>query len=87
MKLHGNYIDVKAQIINSDSFSAHADQEELLRWLGAIPEKPKRVFLVHGEPEASDELRKKIEEKFQMNVTIPQQNDTFMLDEKAKRIH
>lgn len=87
VKLHGHYVDVNAQIINSDSFSAHADQEELLRWLGAIPEKPKRVFLVHGEPEASDELRKKIEEKFQMNVTIPQQNDTFLLDESAKRVH
>ncbi len=86
VKLHGGYIDVNAQVINSDSFSAHADQEELLRWVGALPEKPRQVFLVHGEPEASDELRKKIEEKFQIGVTIPQQNDTFLLEKEVKRL-
>lgn len=79
VKVHGNYIYVMAQTVLSDSFSAHADQGELLRWLSAIPEKPKNVFLVHGEPAASDELRKKIEDTLQMSVTIPSLNASYDL--------
>ncbi|WP_374074648.1 MBL fold metallo-hydrolase RNA specificity domain-containing protein [Bdellovibrio bacteriovorus] len=71
VKVHGSYIDIFAEVVTSDSFSAHADQTELLRWLSGIPAKPRSVFLVHGEPSASDELRKKIEDKLGMKVIIP----------------
>ncbi|HWU43465.1 MAG TPA: MBL fold metallo-hydrolase, partial [Bdellovibrio sp.] len=71
IKIHGNFVDILAQIVTSDSFSAHADQQELLRWIGAIPAKPQKIFIVHGEPIASDELRKLVEEKLQTSVTVP----------------
>ena len=79
LKVHGNEITVAAQIETSDSFSAHADQRELLQWLTAIPKKPRKVFLVHGEPAAADELRKQIEHRLGFEVTIPNQNVTYEL--------
>lgn len=81
LKVHGNYIDINAQIIQSDSFSAHADQKELLQWLSRAPSKPQRVFLVHGEPSAADEMRKQIEEKLNMKVVIPILNSVYDLNE------
>ncbi|MEK2646217.1 MBL fold metallo-hydrolase [Bdellovibrio sp. BCCA] len=80
VKVHGNYISINAQIIQSDSFSAHADQEELLSWLSEIPKSPKGVFLVHGEPSASDELRKLIAERLKMDVTVPILNSSYNLE-------
>lgn len=79
LKVHGNEIAVAARIETSDSFSAHADQKELLQWLSAIPKKPSKVFLVHGEPAAADELRKQIEHHLGFEVTIPNQNVTYEL--------
>ncbi|WP_413943154.1 MBL fold metallo-hydrolase RNA specificity domain-containing protein [Bdellovibrio sp. HCB-162] len=71
IKVHGSYVNIAAQVETSDAFSAHADQTELLQWLASAPQKPQRIFLVHGEPIAADELRKKIEEELKIPVTIP----------------
>lgn len=79
VKVHGEYVDVQAQIIQSDSFSAHADQRELLQWLAQSPQTPKQIFLIHGEPSATDELRKNIEEQLKMSVTIPFLNSNYDL--------
>jgi metallo-beta-lactamase family protein len=47
--IHGQRIPVRAEILELHGLSAHADQEELLRWCRALPEPPERVFLNHGE--------------------------------------
>jgi metallo-beta-lactamase family protein len=72
IKIYGEYYPVKAQIINIQSLSAHADQAELLHWMGAIENKPETVFIVHGEPQASDVLRVKIKDTFGWKCTIPE---------------
>ncbi len=64
IKIHGRYYPVKAKILEIKGLSAHADQKGLLNWLSEIKEKPKKIFLVHGENEAADELRIKIQERF-----------------------
>lgn len=85
VKLHGMYLNVNAKVINSDSFSAHADQDELLKWLSLYTKKPKTVFLAHGEPTASDELRRKIEETLGLIVKVPNLHDAYELNDVAKR--
>ena len=63
IKMMGETFAVKADIARIESFSAHADQKELIGWLSAFKEKPKRVFLIHGEKqtlEAFDYSLKKI---------------------------
>jgi metallo-beta-lactamase family protein len=60
VKMLGRQIDVAARIEKIDAMSAHADQSEILRWLGGFSKAPRRVFIVHGEPDAQDALRVKI---------------------------
>ena len=71
IKIHGKYYEVKATILDIESLSAHADQKGLLNWLSELEEKPKKVFLVHGENEPADELRIKINEQYHYNCSVP----------------
>ena len=48
LKTHGVWVDVQAEIATIESFSVHADGDELMRWFGQAP-APKHVFVVHGE--------------------------------------
>ena len=73
IKIHGQYVPVRAEVVNIGSLSAHADRNELLQWLGKLPRAPKRVFVTHGEPVAADSLRQAIEEKYQWSCTVAEQ--------------
>ncbi len=64
IKIHGKYYPVMANILEIESLSAHADQKGLLNWLSELEEKPEKIFLVHGENQAADELRIKINEQY-----------------------
>lgn len=85
VKIYGKYYPVKAQILNIQSLSAHADQKELLHWMGAIKNTPKRVFIVHGEAHAADVFRVKIKDTFGWECTIPElySIEEFDLEEHA----
>lgn len=56
IKMLGETVHVKAKIKTIDGFSAHADQPEILRWLGNFKTAPRKTFVVHGEPPASEAL-------------------------------
>lgn len=71
LKMYGKYYDVQASIFLIEGLSAHGDQNDLLNWLGDLTEKPKKIFLIHGENIASDELRIKIQEKYNYNCVVP----------------
>lgn len=64
LKIHGEQVPVHAQIRFVDGFSAHADQSELLRWLGGLKRPPRRCFLVHGEPDQASALAAAIQREF-----------------------
>ena len=51
-----------ARIENLDTLSSHADYEEILHWLKGFKSAPKQVFITHGEPDAAESLKSKIEE-------------------------
>lgn len=63
VKIHGEYIPVRAELHNLSMLSAHADSDEIMRWLGNFHKPPKETFLVHGEPEAADTLRLRIKDE------------------------
>ena len=77
IKIHGQLFPVRAQIEYMDALSCHADYEEMLEWLTSVKNKPKSVFLVHGEEEASLSLSDKIQQKFGWNVRVPQFGETI----------
>jgi metallo-beta-lactamase family protein len=64
VKIHGRYIPVAARITKIDSMSAHADRNEITRWLATLPKPPHRLCLVHGEPGPMDALRALVTDRF-----------------------
>jgi metallo-beta-lactamase family protein len=79
LKIHGEWIPVKAEVAQLDMLSAHADRSELIRWLSGFREAPRRVFIVHGEPEAAEALRVAIDRRFGWEVVVPRQDQAFTL--------
>ena len=75
LKIFGKYYPVKAKVHHLESLSAHADQSDLLQWASEIKNIPEQVFLIHGEPTASDALRVKVKETYGWNVSIPKLHD------------
>jgi metallo-beta-lactamase family protein len=75
VSIFGENVNVVARILMLGSFSAHADQGEILRWLGKMPKAPKKIFLTHGENEARDVLKKEIDTKLGWEVHLPHLNE------------
>lgn len=67
----GDPVTRRAEIAGLDGFSAHADQKEILDWLGRIQPRPRRVYLVHGEPGPADTLAQKIRDAFGIEARVP----------------
>jgi metallo-beta-lactamase family protein len=60
IRIHGEDIPVRAEVVNVDAFSAHADYEELIGWLKNMTKAPSRLFLTHGEPAAAESFKSNI---------------------------
>jgi metallo-beta-lactamase family protein len=71
-------VPVRAKVKRLNALSAHADQEEILRWLGGFEVPPRKTFIVHGEPPAQEALRAKIA-AMGWDVVIPSHGDTHLL--------
>jgi metallo-beta-lactamase family protein len=71
VKIHGEYVPVRAEVRNLDMFSAHADADEILRWLRGFKAPPRKTFVTHGEPIAADALRHRIEEELGWPCVVP----------------
>ena len=80
VKIRGKYYPVKAEVKHVESLSAHADQKGLMDWLDQIVDKPKKVFLVHGEPTALDVLRVKLKDSNEWDPIVPRLNEVHPLD-------
>lgn len=79
VKVFGQWIPVNAEVAELPMLSAHADSDELLRWLSGFRRPPRRVFIVHGEPEASEALRERIQRTLNWRVDVPLLNQEFVL--------
>ena len=78
--IHGREIPVRAEVAQLASMSGHADADELMAWMRRFLPPPKRVFVTHGEPAASDALRRRIEAELKWTVLVPEYRDSFELD-------
>lgn len=79
VKIHGDYIPVRAEVDNLSMLSAHADADEILRWLGGFERPPRETFIVHGEPDAADALRLRIKDELGWRCRAMEQNDSVAL--------
>ncbi len=80
VKIFGEEIAVNARIEYIEGYSGHADQEGLMNFVYSFNnQKPKHIFLVHGEDEAKETLKQKIENEAKINVTIPSYGEKYEL--------
>jgi metallo-beta-lactamase family protein len=75
VKLLGQYVPVRADIVVADAFSAHADADELVSWLGSAPAPPEVTFVVHGEAEASDALASRLDRELRRHAVVPTEGE------------
>lgn len=71
LKIHGQYVPVRAQIRKLDGLSAHADYAEIIEWLQASHVHPRKVFVTHGEPAAADALRRRLRDQLHWDAVVP----------------
>jgi metallo-beta-lactamase family protein len=71
IKIHGQYVPVRAEVVEIEAFSVHADASELVDWLKSCSSKPQQVFVNHGEPDASATLAERIRREWDVAVVVP----------------
>ncbi|HUO17723.1 MAG TPA: MBL fold metallo-hydrolase [Verrucomicrobiae bacterium] len=70
VKIFGDYVPIRAQVAALEQFSDHADPPELLQWLRTFRDRPKTTYLVHGEPDASSQLRDLMQKQLGWDVEV-----------------
>jgi metallo-beta-lactamase family protein len=71
IKIHGESIPVRAKIVLMQNMSAHADYSEMMAWLKNLKQPPRKVFITHGDQEAAQALKKRIEETYHWRCVVP----------------
>jgi metallo-beta-lactamase family protein len=79
LRIHGRWVPVRARVVALDGLSAHADREEIFRWLAGFHRPPTRVYVVHGEPAASESLATGIRSRLGWPVEVPRPGQTVDL--------
>lgn len=79
LKIHGQYVPVRARVRKLDGLSAHADYSEIIDWLRASAIHPRKVFVTHGEPAAADALRRRLRDQLAWDVVVPDHGSSYPL--------
>lgn len=79
LKMFGQIVSVRAEIVQMGNTSAHADYEEMLEWLSNLKNPPRKIFITHGEEASTRALKDKIEQQFHWNCSIPEYLDKVEL--------
>lgn len=85
LRLLGQVVPVRAEVVHLPGFSAHADHQELLSWLASAADRPRRVAIVHGEPASADRLRRDLERRLQLRSLAPHPDQELLLDASRTR--
>ena len=79
IRIYGEWVAINAQVANRAMLSAHADADELIRWAKGFTAPPRRVFVVHGEPQPADTLRRRLDRELGWQATVPRAGEVFDL--------
>jgi metallo-beta-lactamase family protein len=79
VRINGEFVKVRARVVQAHGFSAHADRDELVLWLGELESAPARVFVVHGEPTAARSFADMLAETRGWKPEIPAIGESFEL--------
>ena len=79
VKIFGEPMRVRAEIVSLDELSGHADQHELLEWVRPLASHLRKVFLVHGEPQQSETFAKLLRSTYGLEAIVPSPGQSFEL--------
>lgn len=79
LRLYGEWIPINAQVEDLHMFSAHADGDELIRWMRGFSSSPRKTYIVHGEPQAAESLRARMARELDWNATVSVPNQVYAL--------
>lgn len=80
LRIFGHDVPIRAEVVQLNSMSGHADSQEILNWMKHAPQPPRITYVTHGEPAASDRLRSDIDHSLGWNVRVPHDRETIDLD-------
>ncbi|MEV0451687.1 MBL fold metallo-hydrolase [Streptomyces sp. NPDC050600] len=78
LKMFGTYVPVRAEVVDVPHFSAHADAAQIMDWLRGAP-APHTTYLVHGEPDASQALRDRIDRELGWTAVVPRSGESVLV--------
>lgn len=79
VRIHGQDVAVRAEVLMLHGMSAHADAAQIIKWLGTVPKAPRHVYVNHGEPDPADALRVRIQDELGWKATVPRQDQSVEL--------
>jgi metallo-beta-lactamase family protein len=80
VKVLGQWIPVRCQSVKIGGFSAHADWQEVIRWLKDLGPPPRRVFVTHGEVGSANAMAQHLRDRFNWPVDVPEHGQQFELE-------
>ena len=83
LRIYGQDVPIKAEVVQLKAVSGHADGNELIAWLRSAPHPPREVFIVHGEPDAADTLRVRVERDLGWHARVPEYKERATLGDRA----
>jgi metallo-beta-lactamase family protein len=85
LRMFGRDVPINAEVVAMQSLSGHADADEILGWLRAAPRPPRITYLTHGELDAADALRARVQRELGWRVRVPEQLEQVALPEEERR--
>ena len=80
VRVLGQWVPVRCQSVKIGGFSAHADWQEVIRWLKGLPSPPRRVFITHGEVGSATAMAEHIRQRFGWPIEVPEHGQQFELN-------
>ncbi len=79
LKMYGQYVPVRAEVLGLNEFSAHADANDLIGWLRSAPRPPQTCYIVHGEPASAQALASLIQSQLGWCAVVPQHAERVLI--------
>ncbi len=80
VRIHGQDVPIRAEVASLDNLSAHADAAEIVQWMRGFSTVPRQTFITHGEPDAADAMRQRIERELGWSCRVPEYLESVSLD-------
>jgi metallo-beta-lactamase family protein len=81
LRIYGEDVKIRAEVIQMESLSAHADADGIIAWMKTAEREPRMTYITHGEPEASDALRIRMKRELGWRARVPEHLEQISIEE------